>query len=445
MKIFISIFISVVVLAGVGLFVFTQRTGLPGVALEDPSDASSSSLENKSIPTESPAPWGTPDQATPVLLAPNPPSSSKIVTAKKYTFAKILSDEYGQFSGVMKECLALGNLAAKGSCMDVYIKQFLQVFETKDALALIQRGMDSDGTMLIQCHDMVHSIGRETLVKGGKVDVAFDACNQTCHSGCYHGVMERVFIPEGSDSSHISEESLREKVPTICEGYAGKPIRYKFQCLHGIGHAIDFILENNLEKTLAVCDLLPSQYDISSCWGGAFMENITSFDKESRWIRKGEPHYPCSVLGPQYQADCYMMQTSIMFELGLNPQKIVEECRNAGDARLTCIQSLGRDISSSSRTNPSYGISICIALAQDEKETCTRGIIYALMDLTWDGQYAFNFCDLYAADADKRFCYQYAVNYLQTGLGETKTEVRGYCETQSKNRDICLQYIPPGL
>lgn len=453
MKLFISIFIAVAVLGGVGFFLFNEQprvVSLPseGVSVaplpDSPSGAPSSIPEPAGIPAGSSTPLAPAAAVSPLSPGGSSPATQSGAAAKKYTFAKTSNDEYGQFLGVMKGCLATGVGGAKGVCMDAYIKQFLQIFETKDALALIQRGMDADGTVLIQCHDMVHSIGRETLAKAGKVDAAFNECNQTCHSGCYHGVMERVFVPEGTDASHVSEADLRAKVPTICEGYDGKPVRYKFQCLHGIGHAIDFILENDLAKTLSVCDLLPSQYDISSCWGGALMENITSFDKESRWIKKGDPHYPCDVLDAKYQTDCYMMQTSIMFELGLTPQKIVDECRKAGPARLTCIQSLGRDISSSSRTNPNYGLSICVALPQDEKEACTRGIIYALSDLTWDGQYSFKFCDLFATDADKRFCYQYTVTYLQTGLGETKTAVRDYCEAQSKNRDICLQYIPAG-
>ena len=217
----------------------------------------------------------------------------------------------------MKGCLVTSDLKDRGKCMDEYTKQLLASFGTKDVLRLLQRGMDSDSTMLIQCHDMAHAIGRQTLVSAGKVDAAFDSCDQTCHSGCYHGVMERVFIPEGANADHISEADLRAKVPTICEGYDGRPIRYKFQCLHGIGHAIDFILENNLAKTLAVCDLLPSQYDISSCWGGALMENITSFDKATRWINKTDPHYPCNALDDRYRNECYVMQTSIMFEIGL--------------------------------------------------------------------------------------------------------------------------------
>lgn len=377
---------------------------------------------------------------------PSPPDASASIGERaslpaphKPYVAPTLDAEYSTLVKTMKDCMGRG--VDRGKCMDAYVKEFLKAFSVKDALALIQRGMNSDRTILVQCHDIAHSVGRESFTKYEKVDDAFEACDQTCHSGCYHGVMERVFVSEGTSADHVSEQDLRAKIPTICTAHEGKPIRFKFQCLHGVGHAIMFLLDNDLPKSMAVCDLMPTYYDQSSCWGGVLMENVTSFEKSTRWIRYGDPHYPCNSLDEKYRTSCYTMQTSIMFENGLSPEKIVEECRNADAARMTCVQSLGRDISSNTRNNFPYGISVCNPLPEDERHACIQGILYAFMDLTWDGQYAFGLCDALPREEDKPFCYERSAQYLRGSLGIEKSAVEEYCATQSKNTELCQEYV----
>src|SRR5690606_27389891 len=60
-----------------------------------------------------------------------------------------------------------------------------------------------------------------------------------------------------------------------------------------------------------------------------------------------DPHYPCTIVGEQYLAACYGMQTTVMLHLnGQNFEAAAKTCDGApSTVRRVCHQSLGRDAS----------------------------------------------------------------------------------------------------
>ena len=83
------------------------------------------------------------------------------------------------------------NGARSAECLDGLFRDALKKHSTLDALQLIQRLEATDTDLRRDCHPVVHAIGRETFLLKGTIHDSFSACDQTCHSGCYHGAVER--------------------------------------------------------------------------------------------------------------------------------------------------------------------------------------------------------------------------------------------------------------
>ncbi|MDH3445883.1 MAG: hypothetical protein OEN50_18305, partial [Deltaproteobacteria bacterium] len=84
----------------------------------------------------------------------------------------------------VKACLTPPGSA---ECLDKLFREMLKTHSTAEALELVQRFEREDPELRRHCHPVVHAIGRETYRLKGTVHDSFSACDQTCHSGCYHG------------------------------------------------------------------------------------------------------------------------------------------------------------------------------------------------------------------------------------------------------------------
>ncbi|MEO6729024.1 MAG: hypothetical protein ABIM99_03815, partial [Candidatus Dojkabacteria bacterium] len=135
-------------------------------------------------------------------------------------------------------------------CMDDFMVEYFKGRTTKQVLADVEAVRATSSRMENDCHPVVHAIGRETYKLTGNIGDAFEACDQTCHSGCYHGVMERLFYSDkelSSNYSHLTFEDMEEKIPGICDAdkFRDPSTAVIFQCLHGVGHAILYTLDYN--------------------------------------------------------------------------------------------------------------------------------------------------------------------------------------------------------
>ncbi len=335
----------------------------------------------------------------------------------------------------------------KQRCNDEFIQNYAQGKSTQELLATMEQARLQNPTVENSCHPIAHAIGRYTLDQTGNVGDAFESCDYSCHSGCYHGVMERLFLKDQdlSDTQHVSKEQLEVKVPSICneENFANPTSSVIFQCLHGIGHAILFSLEYNLDDALSTCDKLGNGYERSSCYGGVFMENVTAFEKGKRDIKLEDPHYPCSRLDDKYKNDCYVMQTSVMADIGLSVEQQAQECLKAGNYSGNCFVSIGRDLSNQVRTeNGNFVIDICENKSGEYSRNCINGVIYALIDNTWSGEFAISFCSTLQKNDNETYCYDSASRYLQGVYNKSDDDLKTECTRVSgEHNDKCLESV----
>jgi hypothetical protein len=317
--------------------------------------------------------------------------------------------------GAVKECL---DKPDGDACLDKLFREALQTQSPAQLLQLIQQYQNTDPGLRLSCHPVVHALGREIFRLKGNIHDSFAACDQTCHSGCYHGAVERFLrgdSEQAMNAGHVSREELARKAALACDPKTAR--RLYFQCLHGLGHALMYFSLYQLDTSLKACDTLPDDWSRKSCYGGVFMENVFSSVPGRRDISPTDYHYPCSRVDPRYRSECYLIQTWRMEEMGLTTERLFVECRNAGPHEIQCAQSVGRDLSNLVRAGQTRAAAAKCQLAQGEsRQACIRGVVYALIDNTWDGRYALPFCAA-LREEDIAYCNEASNDYLRMFVG----------------------------
>ena len=340
----------------------------------------------------------------------------------------------------VKACLAA---AQSAECLDNLFRQSLKTHSTKEVLALLQRFENQDPDLRRDCHPVVHAVGRETFKAKGNIHESFSACDQTCHSGCFHGSVERFLRGEEIYSQidqHPSQAELKRKATLACD--PGIAVILRFQCLHGLGHALLFFSRYQLSSSLAICDVLPEDWSRRSCYGGVFMENVFNATPELRDVSATDYHYPCNKLDSRYRSECYLMQTSRMAEMGLTPAQLFEECQKAGEYSSACTLSIGRDLSNEVRIGDKRATAEkCEIVIGERRLACMRGVVFALIDNTWDGRYALPFCTAFSTTGDQRTCLQESFHYMKTTIERSADEIRKDCSQHLKSPASCSELV----
>ncbi len=344
----------------------------------------------------------------------------------------------------------------KRSCYESALLDRLTTEGVADALSTLETIAAADTDVQRDGHVYTHAIGIEAYRENPSMPDVFPECTTLFQSGCYHGVIQAHFMAAGDIGA--------EDVNTLCERYKGESgDRWVlFQCLHGLGHGLTMFYSHHLPRALESCDLLTEWWDRQSCYGGAFMENITNattphhpaselaasdgtdeadavqvteatefghveeegdagahehgemadiaaFGLEP-WtaLDADDPLYPCSILEERYLHQCYLMQTSaILYHNGWDIAAAAKTCDGAPESmRPICYQSLGRDISALTLQDIDESIDMC-QLGSDEFESrCYIGLVKNFIDLTASTDSGFEFCRAVEGVGHKMTCYE---------------------------------------
>lgn len=349
-----------------------------------------------------------------------------------------------QHTGDMPTAVALKDCMSRrdgAECMDKLFREVLKTHSTVEALQRIEKFSDEDSEIRRDCHPIVHAIGRETFRIKTNIHDSFSACDQTCHSGCYHGAVERFLRGDNiyaEANRHPSTTELKQKAAGACDPKLA--LRFHFQCLHGLGHALLFFSRYKLQQSLEVCDFLPEAWSRSSCYGGVFMENVFNATPETRDLSPTDYHYPCNKLDQKYRSECYVMQTSRMTEMGLSTDNIFRECAKAGEFQVSCAISIGRDLSNDVRLGQFRSTAEkCELGVGAARLACLRGAVYALIDNTWDGRYALPFCAALSHESDRSICYRESVDYLKETFETPSATIAKDCAKYLSQPSRCIE------
>jgi hypothetical protein len=170
------------------------------------------------------------------------------------------------------------------------------------------------------------------------------------------------------------------------------------------------------------------------------MENVSNATPELRDVSATDYHYPCNKLAAKYRSECYVMQTSRMSEMGLTTERIFQECDKSGEYRYQCALSAGRDLSNYVRLGQAESTAQkCQAAGGDAKRACIRGVVYALIDNTWDGRYAMPFCAAFADSSDQTDCYRESIAYLKDTFDKSAADIANECRQLAKPSERCAE------
>jgi len=254
------------------------------------------------------------------------------------------------------------------------------------------------------CHLPAHVVGRAAFdLVGVKV---FEGCDLSCHSGCYHGALEK--LAASSDPLELFDQAR-----ALCS--ARETVFDRYQCFHGIGHGFMLFSHYKLDEALDACRTLGTNPARDACYGGVFMENLAGdgsiVGATVRRVSDTDLHYPCSALGndPTAQQWCYDLQGGRFLFVNQNDFAAAsKECLNApASMQATCFKSLGRSSASGNLDTPQVTEQFCSTVPSAYYDECIVGGSKLAIDFPGpdpDGG-AVRFCKGLSSSVAKKVCY----------------------------------------
>lgn len=334
------------------------------------------------------------------------------------TFAYVLyrnSDSLDPRTLSLIDCLGTENETNVDCWYDRYQVLIDQETDTKKAFEDVKTAYDTSAYVKSNCHQIAHIIGREAGKKYKTVSSAYQQGDNFCWSGYYHGVMEAVTAQTGKEVvlTQINEICAELK---LAEEYSFQ----HYNCVHGLGHGIMQLKENQLFEALTVCDGLTGSWQQESCQGGVFMENVMNEinpNHTTSYLKNEEPLYPCTAVDDSYKQQCYLMQTSHALNvLNQDYSKVFELCSTVTSPYdATCYQSLGRDASGGSSSNIDTTIALCNLGANSQaRSNCYIGAVKDFISYFSNDDEGYALCNAIAEPDIKATCISTAEIYFRS-------------------------------
>lgn len=271
----------------------------------------------------------------------------------------------------------------KDMCYEKAAKSLIQMLSVKDILEVIEKN-ENDKEMYASCHEFTHYLGREEYRQAGTLPLALYSCSHVCFSGCLHGAVEGYFIEKNIPLDGGNHELLAREIQAACgKREAYEQVELFEQCVHGIGHAMMFLTEQDLPHSLQFCDLLGIKTDAELCYSGVFMENSnssTNKDHPSKYVKTGDPFYPCTILEEKYKKMCYELQSFKFFEFAnMDWQKTFAMCdKIPKEYKVSCYRSLGSTQVGYTQDFTVMKSNCDLAPKGTFRDTCIRGVVGTL-------------------------------------------------------------------
>lgn len=318
--------------------------------------------------------------ALPVLLAP-----------RLNAGMMILAD------GVRFGCFVAG---AKGAdCIETSFKRLADTKGPEAAMHVLKNDQPIFFGSALDCHASAHAIGRVAASRYASVGEAFAAGDPYCWSGYYHGVIEGTM--RGIPRETIGARELDQICVTIRE--RDRATFDHWNCAHGLGHALMYLHGEDLERSLASCDLLSDPWERTQCPFGVYMQNAMGGETtahQSRFL-SDDPAFPCSEATPERADTCWWIQSTRYLHLTPNDfGGLFAFCDRAGEHRAACLDGIGREASARSGMHSSKTAARCTRAPNDgDHAACIAGAARNMRSFYHDDAPARAFC----TDIDAKF------------------------------------------
>ena len=302
------------------------------------------------------------------------------------------------------------------------------------------------------CHDLMHSIAARAYNQYGSLANVYQQATFACFGAAYHGGAEGYLLAHNLQGA--SQHDLDTTILSGCRDALSESSPLYFQCVHGIGHALMFVLADALPQALTLCDTFSNDGERVNCYGGVFMENIPSSQLSphvSQYVRTNDIYYPCTILAAHYKASCYHFQFSRISETtGGSRANVVAYCAGVPTAyQDQCYRDAGQTIAAM-YSDTVARVEACRAFGITSRiQSCMRGAVRFYLD-----RYAgvpeklvgaFDFCAV-TPNEYKTGCF-IEVGEIMAGRikppthQETQTTARTICAPAQEYQDVCVKGV----
>lgn len=299
-------------------------------------------------------------------------------------------------------------------CYTSYYAHLTKTFGVKVAFDDLRARYAGSELVRGQCHQLAHEIGHAAGELYPEVSEAFVHGDSFCWSGYYHGVMEELL-------KDTSASALPETIASICDSVPSKET-YSFDyynCVHGLGHGVMAVLDDELFDSLSVCGTLSGEWERTSCASGVFMENVMveSRGEGSKYLKSDDLLYPCNIVPEEFKNACYLMQTShALAATDYDFSRVFTICASAESThRTACYQSIGRDASGSTASNAQKTKALCmLGGSQEEQRQCVIGAAKDFVSYFHSDTQAKTFCDTFTQAQIRTACATTVDSYYRS-------------------------------
>jgi hypothetical protein len=214
-------------------------------------------------------------------------------------------------------------------CINALATTLLEQNSLPSILKALEAHEAIDQIFIEKCHALAHYLGQERYRETKSVSAVFSEASPVCLAGAFHGALEGYFSEQRvEDFGALDTGTVTTMVRGICEPRDNFRTPWEYgNCYHGLGHALMFFTENELQLALGFCDAVQTLNEREICYDGAFMENVESVKgvHPSTYLREDDDYYPCEVLDARYQKRCYTYSLPHRFQGDF--QKSAAVCR----------------------------------------------------------------------------------------------------------------------
>lgn len=270
-----------------------------------------------------------------------------------------------------------------------------------DSLEAIVAG---DSSLLEQAHHWTHELARGAMQASGYDIGLVRECRPVFHSGCYHGALEE-YLGHGPPVE-------AGQVGGLCGAIEETDMPGRLECAHGVGHGLIAGLDHDLSAALGHCGEFSGE-DAQWCYSGAFMENVVAGVRESEsgpsghehgvaghdgsahdHLRAEDVHYPCSAVGADLYATCYMYQSFVLLRAHLfDVEAALAACHaSPAGALASCYHGMGTQLAGLHPQRPARVHRLCALGDAGLAERCVAGAAEYFVDLDWSAGPGLAFC-----------------------------------------------------
>jgi hypothetical protein len=322
-----------------------------------------------------------------------------------------------------------------------------QLPEILRTAALIEQNPE----MYTVCHQFTHDLGYVAYEIDQDVAGVYAFCDHTCHSGCYHGVLQHFFQEQEIQLDVHAAEDLQLK--SLCDAKTSSMLEYS-ECIHGLGHGLLYLTNFDFPVSLEFCDVFETVSDRENCYGGVFMEyyvwrqrfqlgytepgiDLSHFENNTQLE---DVMYPCTILDEKYLQSCYSSQASYFYDYtDGDHQKVAELCADLEPQyQEGCFGVFGADQISSGQ-DMQVMAERCVAFSEKYVEACLSGILSGSMTrFPQQVDRHISFCESLPEER-KEFCYTQIIRIYDSQIDSNSSILDQVCSSIADRQYVaCL-------